>query len=140
VLAWAGRHGGAGWDRVGCGCMAGQFHFLMSVHHLISTASPCAWGTSLRGCPRAANNLCRWHTGNGIGRSSLCCSSPGWHRPPGSGSPPPGPLASAASRSDARAARSLAPTPGSDLAGASHSPNTQEITSNGNFFRILYSS
>jgi hypothetical protein len=30
--------------------------------------------------------LCQWHTGNGIGRSSLCCSSPGWHQPPGSGS------------------------------------------------------
>lgn len=30
--------------------------------------------------------LHRRHTGNGSGRSSLCCSSPGWRQPPGSGS------------------------------------------------------
>lgn len=29
--------------------------------------------------------LRRWHTGNGSGRSSLCCSSPRWRLPPGSG-------------------------------------------------------
>ena len=29
--------------------------------------------------------LRQWHTGNGIGRSSLCCSSPRWRPPPGSG-------------------------------------------------------
>ena len=29
--------------------------------------------------------LRQWHTGNGIGRSSLCCSSPRWRLPPGSG-------------------------------------------------------
>ena len=29
--------------------------------------------------------LRQWHTGNGIGRSSLCCSSPRWRQPPGSG-------------------------------------------------------
>ena len=29
--------------------------------------------------------LRRWHMGNGSGRSSLCCSSPRWRLPPGSG-------------------------------------------------------
>lgn len=30
--------------------------------------------------------LRQWHMGNGIGRSSLCCSSPKQRQPPGSGS------------------------------------------------------
>lgn len=35
--------------------------------------------------PVVPSYLRQWHTGNGIGRSSLCCSSPRWHLPPGSG-------------------------------------------------------
>lgn len=35
--------------------------------------------------PDTPSYLRPWHTGNGSGRSSLCCSSPRWRLPPGSG-------------------------------------------------------
>lgn len=43
-----------------------------------------------RKCPSPSDALTpsylrQWHTGNGSGRSSLCCSSPRWRLPPGSG-------------------------------------------------------